>query len=116
MTNADTRHRVLRSSSEQDRAAGGRDNRLVAVDGGAVSRASVELKQYTDNGACWAYLRWSAGGKTHNRYLGRVDGVGRVERLRQGWELARSRGLLDSASRPPTPPPRKAARRSRNRD
>jgi hypothetical protein len=48
MTNSDTRHRVHRSSTEQDRAAGGRDARLVAVDGGAVSRASIELKQYTD--------------------------------------------------------------------
>lgn len=94
MTNSDTRHRVHRSSTEQDRAAGGRDARLVAVDGSAVSRASIELKQYTDNGACWAYLRWSAGGKTFNRYLGRVDGSSRVERLRQGWELARSRGIL----------------------
>lgn len=108
MTNSDTRHRVHRSSTEQDRAAGGRDARLVAVDGGAVSRASIELKQYTDNGACWAYLRWSAGGKTFNRYLGRVDGSTRVERLREGWDLARSRGLLGAT-------PQRAAGRAPSR-
>ncbi len=73
MTISDTRHRVRRSSTEQDRTAGGRDARLLAIDEGAVARASIELKQYTDNGACWANLRWSAGGKTFNRYLGRVD-------------------------------------------
>ena len=102
MTSSDTRHRVRRSSAEQDRAAGGREARLVSVDGGAVSRASIELKQYIDSGACWAYLRWSAGGKTLNRYLGRVDGSRRSERLKQGWELARSRRLLGASPQPAT--------------
>ena len=43
------------------------------VENGAVSRASVELKQYTQQGACWAYLRWSAGGKRFHGEHG-VDG------------------------------------------
>ncbi len=86
------------ASKEQDRAAGGRDLRLVALATGSTARASIELKQRTNDTACWAYLRWSIGGRTQNRYVGRVHGHSRIERLRQGWELARARGLVVNAA------------------
>lgn len=89
---SDTRHHVRRSSSEQDRAAGGREARLITVGEGAFARASVELKRYVENGTCWAYLRWSAGGKTLTRYLGRTQGKSRFKCLSNAWELARSKG------------------------
>jgi DNA mismatch endonuclease (patch repair protein) len=115
MIPADTRHRVHRSSSEQDRAAGGRDARLVPTERGAVARASVELKRYTDGGACWAYVRWYTGGKTFNRYVGRVHGTSRAEFLRKAWNLARMRGLLGRTARPTARTRRNVRQRAQRR-
>lgn len=90
---ADTRHHVKRSSSEQDRAAGGREARLIEIDGGSVARASIELKQHSsENDTYWAYLRWSVGGRTATRYLGRTSGKSRIQCLSKAWELARAKG------------------------
>jgi DNA mismatch endonuclease, patch repair protein len=94
MANSDARDRLHRAIAEQDNAAGGRDNRFMETGGSVFARASIELKKGADNSAFWAYLRWSQGGKTFNRYVGRVYGASRFERLRQGWELARTRGIV----------------------
>lgn len=99
---ADSQHHIQRSSAEQDRAAGGRDARLLAVGSAGVARASVELKRYKNTGARWAYLRWSFGGRTFNRYLGRVTGTDRFECLQEGWRLARTRGLVSTAATEPS--------------
>lgn len=90
----DSRHRVSGASSEQDRAAGGRDARLVVLSRDVVARASVELKQFTDGGEYYAYLRWSSDGATKTRYIGRVGGSTRAERLRRAWAVARTKDLL----------------------
>lgn len=89
----DTRHRVKYSSIEQDRAAGGREARLIKTEDGKISRASVELKYLGQSGSWWAYLRWSSGGKTVNRYLGKTEGKSRSECLNEAWNLAREKGL-----------------------
>lgn len=90
---SDTRHRVKYSSIEQDRAAGGREARLIITEDGTISRASVELKYLGQSGSWWAYLRWSSGGKTVNRYLGKTEGKSRSECLSEAWSLAREKGL-----------------------
>lgn len=98
MLRADSDHKVMRASDEQDRAAGGRDARLLRfVDG--IARASVELKRFQGGLAYWAYLRWCVGGKTKNLYLGRVFGHSRAERLAEGWRLARERFTSSAIAR-----------------
>lgn len=89
---SDTRHRVKHSSVEQDRAAGGREARLVTANDGTVARASVELKNFGQGSFCWAYLRWSTGGKTVTRYLGKAQGRSRFKCLSEAWALAREKG------------------------
>lgn len=88
----DTRHRVKHSSSEQDRAAGGREARLIEAGDGTIARASVELKHFGRADFSWAYLRWSSRGKTVTRYLGKAYGKSRFRCLRDAWALAREKG------------------------
>lgn len=95
---SDTRHRVKQSSSEQDKAAGSREARLILTDDGTVARASIELKKYAKPTICFAYLRWSAGGRTFSRYVGRTQGRSRASCLRNAWTLARARGLVGDAT------------------
>lgn len=96
----DREGRRHRSSGEQDRAAGSRAARKISTDDGRVATASIELKQFHPNGAVWAYLRWSIDGKTTTRYLGRVEGGSRLERLRNGWALARESGTAKTSPLP----------------
>lgn len=77
---------------EQDRAAGGRDARLVSLENGASRYASIELKR--GHKQIYAYLRYSVGGKTVNRYVCHVGHPSRFENLRQAWSYALERNLL----------------------
>ncbi|WP_348529500.1 very short patch repair endonuclease [Nocardia brasiliensis] len=81
-------------SAEQDRAAGGRANRLVGLDDGHVSLASVELKVYAKTRRIRAYVRWSDHGKYPTKYVGEVDRRTRRQNLAQGWREVIDRELL----------------------
>lgn len=94
--NSDTRHHVRRSTSEQDRAAGGREARLIVNVDGRTARASIELKRFGDAETYWAYLRWSVDGQTLTRYLGRTRGKSRFKCLQEAWDVARAKGLMRS--------------------
>jgi|GEM_PF-6066949 len=76
----------------QDEAAGGRERRYKVLQNGRRVRVSIELK--SPNHAVWAYLRWHSEGKTRNVYVGRVKGEDRLAQLRDGWRLAREKGLV----------------------
>jgi DNA mismatch endonuclease (patch repair protein) len=82
-------------SAEQDAAAGGLHRRQVRVSETETATGSIEIKEPPPGNRRWAYLRYSLGGKTVNRYVGRVTAATRAEQLRQAWELARRNGLLD---------------------
>lgn len=43
----------------------------------------------------YAYLRWSVGTKTYERYVGEVDQSTRAENLAQAWRRVHNAGLLD---------------------
>lgn len=84
-------------TDEQDEAAGGHDARLVTRADGTAVVGSVALRCFAKSRRVYAYLRWSAGHGTTERYLGDVsDSPDRITALRAGWELARRR---DGASR-----------------
>lgn len=78
-------------AAEQDRAAGGRENRIVNAGGQAVL-GSVALRRKHDGRRVYAYLRWSDHGSTAERYLGEVDEATRAENLAQAWRLAAAGG------------------------
>lgn len=80
-------------AAEQDRAAGGRSHRTVETSDGGCARASVALRLYRRTRRIRAYLRWSEGGRTRERYIGEVDGVTRAQNLNLAWGLAHSAGL-----------------------
>src|SRR5215469_11184001 len=74
-------------AAEQDKAAGGRKNRMVIVSGQAIL-CSVALRRKRDGRRVYAYLRWSNHGRTAERYLGEVDEATRSENLARAWSLA----------------------------
>jgi DNA mismatch endonuclease (patch repair protein) len=81
-------------AKEQDRAAGGRSRRVVAVGEGRYARASIELKLYRRTRRIRAYLRWSQEGKTQAKYVCEVDHSTRRENLAEAWRQAKRKGLV----------------------
>ncbi|WP_084508688.1 very short patch repair endonuclease [Nocardia pseudovaccinii] len=108
-------------TGEQDRAAGGRHNRLVDLGGNRVSLASIELKVYAKTRRIRAYIRWSDRGKYPTKYVGEVDRRTRKQNLVQAWNLVRDKGLLPASiategSWASTPAVRSVMRANRGRD
>ncbi|MGK8505270.1 very short patch repair endonuclease [Nocardia asiatica] len=87
-------------AAEQDRAAGGRYRRLVALEDGRTSLASIELKVYAKTRRIRAYVRWSDNGKYPTRYVGEVNGRTRRQNLVQAWGLVADRALIRNPSTP----------------
>lgn len=81
-------------AQEQDAAAGGRERRFMP-DG---SLASVALRVQPKSRSIYAYLRWSAGGTTRERFIGQVTCASRSDNLASAWQLAHSKGLSASDS------------------
>lgn len=81
-------------SAEQDRAAGGHQARAVELPDGRTVSASIELKVLPKSRRLYAYLRFSADGRTHNRYVGEVDEPTREANLTCAWRLVHEKGLL----------------------
>lgn len=81
-------------SAEQDRAAGGKERRRVALESGKLATASVELKRLPKGRRVYGYLRYSDGSHTVNRYIGEVTADSREQALKRAWDVARAKGLL----------------------
>jgi DNA mismatch endonuclease (patch repair protein) len=81
--------------AEQDLAAGGRAAREVPVLRGVRAHASVALRSFRSGRRIYAYLRWSAAGRTRERYVGEVDADTREGNLALAWQQVQARGLLD---------------------
>ena len=77
---------------EQDRAAGGKEARLIRLEDGVRRYASIELK--LGHKQIYAYLRYSVGGKTVNRYVCHCDQRTRFDNLKHAWSVALERNLL----------------------
>lgn len=106
---------------EQDRAAGGRSRRNVALGDGRFARASISLRLYRRTRRIRAYLRWSKDGKTQERYVCEVEHASRGENLAEAWQRARDKGLLavetlPSESTASSPGVRAAMRANRGKD
>ncbi|WP_083976914.1 very short patch repair endonuclease [Kitasatospora azatica] len=106
---------------EQDRAAGGRGRRSVALGDGRIARASVSLRLYRRTRRIRAYLRWSQDGKTQEQYVCEVEHATRRENLTEAWQCARDRGLLAQEVLPPestasSPDVRATMRANRGKD
>lgn len=78
-------HSNSERAREQDEAAGGRDGRLVMLTGNRVALASVALRLLPRTRRIYAYLRWSDGGKTNERYICEVTHSSRRENLAAAW-------------------------------
>ena len=81
---------------EQDEAAGGPERRELRLADGTVVTASVAARHYSRSHQLYGYLQFKAHGKTVTKYIGRVTAESRAESLRTGWELLRSRKLVES--------------------
>lgn len=84
---------------EQDDAAGGRDRRLVTLTGNRVALASVALRLLPRTRRIYAYLRWSDGGKTNERYICEVTHSARRENLAAAWDQVQALRLIHGAGR-----------------
>ena len=89
-------------ATEQNAAAGGRDSRWVNLPGNRRAHGSIALRMPHRSRRIYAYLRWSSGGKTYERYVGEVEQDGRMANLAHAWRLAQSAGLLDVTTRSST--------------
>jgi DNA mismatch endonuclease (patch repair protein) len=84
---------------EQDEAAGGRERRLVRLSEDRVALASVALRLLPRTRRIYAYLRWSDGGKTNERYICEVTHSSRRENLAAAWDQVRALRLTYGAGR-----------------
>jgi len=84
--------------AEQDRAAGGRAERIFAQVDERPATASIALRVYPKGRRVYAYLRWSDHGRTRERYIGEVTAHNRAENLTQAWRLVAERGLANLVS------------------
>lgn len=84
---------------EQDEAAGSRERRLVKLSEDRVALASVALRLLPRTRRIYAYLRWSDGGKTSERYICEVTHPSRRENLAAAWDQAHALGLIQKAGR-----------------
>lgn len=91
----------VKPAGEQDRAAGGRHRRAVAVGEGRYACASISLRLPRGSRRIRAYLRWSQDGKTQERYVGEVDRDTRPANLAQAWQQAWALGLPTEEPLPP---------------
>jgi DNA mismatch endonuclease (patch repair protein) len=88
------------TTAEQDRAAGGRQHRMVSLGDGRYARASVDLRVDRGVRSVVARLRWSDAGRTHTRELGMVSHSTRARNLTEGWTIARNAGLVTTECLP----------------
>lgn len=107
--------------SEQNKAAGGRHRRTVRLEAGEVAVGSVILKALARDNKIHAYLKWTVDGRSASRSLGPVKNATRESNLVDGWNLARSQGLVHDQALPPeswasSPEVRASMRGNRSRD
>jgi DNA mismatch endonuclease (patch repair protein) len=67
--------------------------RQVVLADGRRALASVALRVLPKGRRVYAYLRWSDGGKTHERYIGEVTQDDRPANLAEAWRKVRRAGL-----------------------
>ncbi len=79
-------------ASEQDAAAGGREQRRVLSAPKAVL-ASVYFRRVAGR-RVYAYLRWAENGHTTEQFICEVDRQTRPQNLSQAWTVVHSRGFL----------------------
>jgi DNA mismatch endonuclease (patch repair protein) len=77
---------AVERTEEQDHAAGGRDNRVVVLSPTRSVLASVCLRLPPQSRRIYAYLRWSEGRKTREKYICQVSAPTREENLSQAWQ------------------------------
>jgi len=80
-------------AKEQDDAAGGRDRRKV-LGTEPPALASVYFRRPSGR-RVYAYVRWSAGGRTVERYVCEAEHTTRMANLIQAWQVIQSSGLLE---------------------
>ncbi|MFE7936886.1 very short patch repair endonuclease [Streptomyces griseoincarnatus] len=88
-------------TAEQDEAVGGRHRRAVLLPNGQYARASIQLRLYQRTRRIRAYLRWSAGGETEERYVCDVNEATRAANLALAWKRARAAGMVVDEPLPP---------------
>jgi DNA mismatch endonuclease Vsr len=106
-------------ATEQDRAAGGRDRRIIAINPNRSALASICLRLPARSRRVYAYLRWAEGHKTKEKYVGQVNGTTRAENLTQAWNTVAATGLIaatPAAGWASTPEVRNVMRANRSRD
>lgn len=106
-------------TEEQDRAAGGRDNRVIALDAKRTVLASIYLRLPAQSRRVYAYLRWAEGKKTREKYVCQVTAATREENLAEAWRkvrATRAAPALPANSWASTADTRRVMRGNRSRD
>ncbi len=85
----------MSSKEAQDRAAGGEELRKVLLADGTQVTASVSVQIFKTGHNKWGYFRFKTGGKTVQRYIGKVNAEPPDESLTLGWKLVRERRVVE---------------------
>lgn len=97
-------------AAEQDRAAGGRDKRIIASNPRQVL-ASIYFRR-TAGRRIYAYLRWADRGRTSEHFVCEIESPTRAENLARAWESVRELSLLTALTTVPPPSPAQTPRSS----
>jgi DNA mismatch endonuclease (patch repair protein) len=84
----------LENAEEQDRAAGGREQRMVVRPSGKISLASVQLTLDKSGRTARAVLRYRGAVETVTKSIGAVTASTREAQLKEAWDKAKALGLL----------------------
>jgi hypothetical protein len=92
--NMDINESTLRPSVEQDRAAGGSENRKIFTESGDIATISLAVSDSLKGSSI--ALRFKHGGKTVRRKVGLVVAATRFEALQLGWAMVRAERIVES--------------------
>lgn len=88
---------MTKGQREQDEAADGALRRKLRLADGTIVIASVSVRRFTrSQNQCYGYLQFKSNGKTVTKYIGRVTAESRADSLHIGWNLLRSRKLVEN--------------------
>ncbi len=81
---------------EQDRAAGGRTHRILAIEGSQGALGRIILKR--PHRRIYAELRWQVDNKELSQYLCEVSATSRKANLAHAWRHAHENGLTKTGA------------------
>ncbi len=86
---------IVQQENLQNIAAGSLRERVFLIPDGRQVVASVSIKKFSRGLQQWGYLQFKFDKKSQVIYIGKVTSDNRLDSLRIGWELAKTRKVIE---------------------